>query len=111
MLQELEEAPNHTDADRIAAGVMSERLQVSIDHYEAGERLRDLRIIGSPVGSVRSCFDLMATGTDDDWEIIAARMERVPAALAGYQDALRLGIERETVAARRGFRGQPRLRH
>ncbi|TME87153.1 MAG: DUF885 domain-containing protein [Chloroflexi bacterium] len=89
------------EPDRMAADVMRERLQVAIDQDQAGERLRDLRVIGSPFQSIRECFDLMATATDADWEVIAARMERVPQALASFESALREGQRRGVVAARR----------
>jgi uncharacterized protein (DUF885 family) len=87
--------------DRLAAEVMRERLQVAIDQDEAGERLRDLRIIGSPFQSIRQCFDLMSTSSEADWEVLATRMERVPQALAGFESALRAGQSRGVVAARR----------
>jgi len=90
-----------TGADRMAAEVMRERLQVAVDQDEAGERLRDLRIIGSPFQSIRQCFDLMPNATVTDWEVIAARMERVPQALASFEAALREGQRRRLVAARR----------
>jgi uncharacterized protein (DUF885 family) len=87
--------------DRIAAEVMRERLEVAVEQDQAGERLRDLRIIGSPFQSIRQCFDLMATAADGDWEIVATRMERVPEALASFEAALREGMSRGVVAARR----------
>ncbi len=100
-LRALAAAPRDTDADRRAADVMAERLQVSIDQYAAGERWRDLRIIGSPVQSIRECFDLMSFDTRDDWEIAAARMEKIPAAVASFEQTLREGMSRKIVAARR----------
>jgi uncharacterized protein (DUF885 family) len=100
-LRDLADAPKDSDADRIAAGVMAERLQLALDQYDAGERLRDLRVIGSPVQSIRSCFDVMSYDTPDDWEIVRLRMQRVPDALASVQAALREGIGRGIVAARR----------
>jgi uncharacterized protein (DUF885 family) len=100
-LRELGSAARENDDDRRAADVMAERLQVSIDQYAAGERWRDLRIIGSPVQSIRECFDLMAFDTRDDWEIAATRMERVPEAVASLERTLREGMSREIVAARR----------
>jgi uncharacterized protein (DUF885 family) len=90
-----------TEPDRIAADVMRERLAVAVDQADAGERLRDLRIIGSPFQSIRQCFDLMPTATEADWEVIATRMERVPHALASFEAALREGLSRKVVAARR----------
>lgn len=90
-----------TEPDRVAAEVMRERLQVAVDQDGAGERLRDLRIIGSPFQTIRQCFDLMATATDADWDLIASRMERVPQALASFEAGLREGQSRKVVAARR----------
>jgi uncharacterized protein (DUF885 family) len=100
-LTELANAPRDDDAARIAADVMQERLQVSVDQYAAGERWRDLRVIGSPVQSIRACFDLMAFDTHDDWETAAARMERVPEAIASLELTLREGMSRGIVSARR----------
>jgi uncharacterized protein (DUF885 family) len=100
-LAELSQIRPQTEPDRVAVDVMRERLQVSVDQDEAGERLRDLRIIGSPFQSIRQCFDLMATATEQDWEIIASRMERVPQALASFEAALRDGLSQGVVAARR----------
>ena len=100
-LAELSQIRPLSEPDRLAAEVMRERLQVAVDQDQAGERLRDLRIIGSPFQSIRQCFDLMATATDADWELIATRMERVPQALASFEAALREGQRRGVVAARR----------
>ena len=100
-LAELSQIRPLSEPDRLAVDVMRERLQVAIDQDQAGERLRDLRIIGSPFQSIRQCFDLMATATDADWELIATRMERVPQALASFEAALREGQRRGVVAARR----------
>ena len=100
-LAELSQIRPPTEPDRLAADVMRERLQVAVDQHDAGERLRDLRIIGSPFQSIRQCFDLMPTATEHDWEVIAARMERVPRALTSFEAALRQGLSRGVVAARR----------
>ncbi|MGH8979076.1 MAG: DUF885 domain-containing protein [Acidimicrobiia bacterium] len=100
-LRALDAAPIDDDRDRIAATVMRERIQVNLDQYDAGERLRDLRVIGSPVGSIRSCFDLMAYDTPEDWEIVRARMQRVPDAIAKFEESLREGMSRGIVASLR----------
>jgi uncharacterized protein (DUF885 family) len=90
-----------TDADRIAAEVMRERLELAVTEHEAGERLRDLRVLGSPVQTVRMAFDLMARETADDWRVIAERMALVPQGLASIEDALAQGVASDVVAARR----------
>ena len=100
-IAELERASQDDDRDRIAAGVMKERLQLQIALHEAGEELRSLRIIGSPVQDIRACFDLMAFDTEDDWEIAGQRLARVPESLASLETALREGMARGLVSARR----------
>ena len=94
-------APVQSERDRLAKAVMLERLQAQLDQFAAGEHLRALRNIGSPVGAIRQCFDSMPRQTEADWETIATRMERVPAALASFQEALGEGLRRGVVAARR----------
>ncbi len=90
-----------TDADRIAAEVMRERLELSLTEYDAGERLRDVRVLGSPVQTVRMAFDLMARDTADDWQVLAERMALVPQGLSSIQAALAEGVAQGVVAARR----------
>jgi uncharacterized protein (DUF885 family) len=100
-LAALDAAPLESDDDRIAAAVMRERLQLNLDLYYANERLRDVRVLGSPIQSIRSCFDLMAYDTDDDWDIVRARMSRVPDAVKSVEVALREGMALGVLAARR----------
>jgi uncharacterized protein (DUF885 family) len=100
-LTALARAPQTSDDDRLASAVMTDRLQLGLDEYEAGERLRDLRIIGSPVQAVRQCFDLMAYDTDDDWATATERLTRVPDALASIEASLREGVARGIMSARR----------
>jgi len=100
-LAELSRLGPLSPSERIPAEVMRERLQVAVEQAEAGERLRDLRVIGSPFQAIRQCFDLMPATTEDDWETITTRMERVPSALASFEAALREGLHRGVVAARR----------
>src|SRR5579862_2018929 len=100
-LAALERANRADDRDRIAADVMSERLSLSVELHDAGEELRALRIIGSPVQEIRACFDLMAYDTDHDWEVASQRLACVPDALASFEAALREGIAQGIVAARR----------
>ncbi len=100
-LASLAAAPIDDDRDRIASSVMQERLRTALDLYDDGERLRDLRVIGSPLQSIRQCFDLMPRASESDWATIAARMEAVPAALQGLRSALSEGLGRGLAAARR----------
>jgi uncharacterized protein (DUF885 family) len=94
-------ATQETDDDRLAASVMTERCSLDLEQYEARERLRDVRIIGSPIQSARQCFDLMRLDTDEDWAVATERMTRVPDSLASIEESLRAGVEQGVVAARR----------
>jgi uncharacterized protein (DUF885 family) len=89
------------DRDRIAADVLREALETSVELYDAGEHLRDLNVIASPVQAVRMCFDMMPTETEDDWDVIAARLALVPEGLASYEASLSEGARQGIVAARR----------
>jgi uncharacterized protein (DUF885 family) len=100
-LAALADAPRDADRDRVAAEAIAERLAVRVDQEDAGERLRDLRIIGSPVQGIRQCFDLMPYDTTQDWEVAAERLGRVPAALESFRRSLEEGVRRDVVAARR----------
>ncbi len=103
-LADLAAAAVHGERDRIARDVMRERLGVRLDGYEAGEPLRALRIIGSPLGGIRSVFDQMPRATEGDWRNISSRLALVPAALAGFRRSLDAGVARTAVAAKRQAR-------
>jgi uncharacterized protein (DUF885 family) len=100
-LAALVSAANESDDDRLATSVIKERLSLDVDQFDAGERLRDVRIIGSPIEAARQCFDLMRLDTDDDWDVATERMTRVPASLESIEASLRAGVEQGLVAARR----------
>ena len=101
VLRDLQAAPIEDDGDRIAAEVLRHHLEATIDVAEAGEELRPLRIIGSPVSDVRICFDLLPRDDVADWETIAARAAAVPHAFDTLVSTLREGLREGVVAARR----------
>lgn len=90
--------------DRIAKEFMAERLGVRLALFDAKEYLRDLRILGSPLSSTRSVFDLMPKKTAEDWANVAARLELVPRTLAGFRASLNEGRAQGIVAAKRQAR-------
>src|SRR3954471_8304950 len=47
----LDAAAQNGERDRIAAEMMTERLDLVVSQYEQGEELRDLRVLGSPLQS------------------------------------------------------------
>lgn len=100
-LATLASLPRGRKQDSAAAAVMAERLEIAIQQHDMGERLRELRVIACPLQAIRQCFDLMPVAARQDWEIIAARLERVSAGLAGLQATLTAGLQRKLPAARR----------
>jgi uncharacterized protein (DUF885 family) len=100
-LVELDGTPVEDEGDRFCAALLRDRLGSELALHEAGEHLRPLRIIGSPVGSLRAAFDLMPRTTADDWDVVARRMRALPGALDQLWEALAAGIEADVVAARR----------
>jgi uncharacterized protein (DUF885 family) len=103
-LTDLGAATPEGERDRIARDVMSERLGASLGLYDAGEYMRDVKIIGSAMGGVRSVFDQMPRATEDDWSNIAARLGKVHWALENYRRSLEEGLRRGIVAAQRQAR-------
>ncbi|WP_278236830.1 DUF885 domain-containing protein [Isoptericola sp. AK164] len=92
------------DVDRVTLAAMRERVGLSLELHEAGEPQASLNNIESPVQQLRDLFDVVPTGTVEAWENIAARLNAVPEALAGYTASLRLSAEQGRVAAIRQVR-------
>ncbi|WP_454151010.1 DUF885 domain-containing protein [Microbacterium lacticum] len=103
-LAALEAAEPVDEVDVVTKADLAGDLRLSIELYEAGAHLRDLNVIASPPQDLRSVFDLMPTDTVEDWTLISDRLRAVPAALDGYVQTLRAGIEAGVVPARRQVR-------
>lgn len=89
------------DVDVVTLAAMRERLGLEVELADAGEPERELNVIASPLQGVRDVFDLMPTATRDDWDVVAARLDAVPAALAGYAASLRTSAAQGRLPARR----------
>ncbi|MBI5089399.1 MAG: DUF885 family protein, partial [Actinobacteria bacterium] len=89
------------DDDRLAKDYLTERLQVMVDAFEAGEWMRPLRAIAAPASTIRSVFDLMPRDGDEAWGHIASRLESVPDALAGVRASLEAGRASDVVSSQR----------
>ncbi len=87
--------------DEVTKADLGSELRLEEEFHEAQWHLRDLNVIASPAQDIRSAYDLMPTASVDDWEVVAARLAAVPAALRGYTESLREGIARGVVPARR----------
>ena len=101
-LQRLRRLPDSDDPwARLAARVVIEALESASVRYQPGENLRDLNSIDSPVQLIREMFDHMDTTIAEGWENVAARLEGLPQAVAGYADRLEEGRRRGLTVARR----------
>ncbi len=89
------------EPDRRCAALLRDRLTTERALHDAGEHLRPLRIIGSPVGAIRSVFDLMPRASADHWDVIATRLEAVPEAVGSVTASLEKGRSDGLLAARR----------
>jgi uncharacterized protein (DUF885 family) len=100
-LAELAAAPAPDPGARRCARLLRERLGADLAWHEAGEGLRELSHLFSPVHAIRQVFMLMPAATEEDWSLLARRMSRVPAAYRGFVATLREGAARGLLVAPR----------
>jgi uncharacterized protein (DUF885 family) len=89
------------DGERVLRAALEERLTSDAALYEAGFTTALLAPLSTPVHGVRRTFDDLPTATADDWAVVAAELERVPAALREYAATLTASADRGHVVARR----------
>lgn len=89
--------------ERRCARLLRERLTAELAVHEAGEELRRVSNLSSPLHEVREVFTLTPTDTDtdEDWAAVASRLRAVPQALAGYRASLDTGLSRKLPAGPR----------
>ncbi|MFD3486626.1 DUF885 domain-containing protein [Streptomyces sp. NPDC058665] len=90
--------------DTVTRADLIDTLEVTAEQHEAGFWQRDLKVVASPVQRMRKVFDLMPTGTDEDWHRVARRLHRLPEAMAGYRRSLQAGIAARNTPALRQVR-------
>ncbi len=105
-LAELDAVPDTDDVLELrCARLLHNRLRASLALSEAGEDLRTVNNIFTPMHSTRQVFQMMPAATQQDWAVIARRMARVPAAHESYRGGLDrrrfAGLVRRTEAGRR----------
>ncbi len=86
------------EAEQRCARLLRERLTAELAVSDAGEDLRRIRNLYSPVHTVRESFTMMGTDTDAEWTAIAGRLRNVPDSLGGYRESLNAGLERGLLA-------------
>ncbi|MCZ1011452.1 DUF885 domain-containing protein [Streptomyces lydicus] len=85
-------------AEQVCARLLRERLTAELAVHEAGEGLRTVSNLSSPLHHVREVFTVTPAETESDWAAIARRLRAVPAALEGYRAALDAGLKRDLPA-------------
>ncbi|MDP0397559.1 DUF885 domain-containing protein [Tsukamurella strandjordii] len=88
-LAELDALLPESDADRVTAAALRERLGVEIELADAGRMVGDLNVIASPLQAIRDVFDLMDAGTPEADATLVARLSAVPAAVDSAISGLR----------------------
>jgi uncharacterized protein (DUF885 family) len=74
--------------EEVAKDAFVERLGLELERYEAGVPQHQLNALASVPAAVRQVFDLMPTDTEQDWEIVATRLNQIGATLEGYRGTL-----------------------
>ncbi|WP_431980446.1 DUF885 domain-containing protein, partial [Streptomyces qinglanensis] len=90
-----------SDEERRCARLLRERLTAELAVHEAGEGLRAVSNLNSPLHAVRGIFTVMPSETEEDWKAVAARMRAMPVALDGYRASLAEGLTRKLYAGPR----------
>ncbi|GES27807.1 DUF885 domain-containing protein [Streptomyces angustmyceticus] len=94
-LTEAESRPGaEQSAEQVCARLLRERLTAELAVHEAGEGLRTVSNLSSPLHHVREVFTISPAETEADWTALAQRLRAVPAALEGYRAALDAGLKR-----------------
>lgn len=89
------------EIDEVTKADLSAELGLDLEAHEAGLWKRDLNVIASPAQGIRDTFDLMGRDTEEEWAVIAGRLQNLPGAIDGYIESLRAGIRDGITPARR----------
>ncbi|MCF4005604.1 DUF885 domain-containing protein [Corynebacterium uropygiale] len=89
------------DVDHVTAETLRDRLCLELDLHHRLEYYRQLNNIESPVQTISQVFLLMPQDTEEQRELIRARLTQVGPALAGYQESLSEAAAHGKVAAHR----------
>ena len=102
-LAEMTGARPATPREAVARDAFLERVGLAVETADAGYDRCDVSVINSWLHSIRQAFDLMGTGSEEDWHDIGARLAGVPAALDDYRATLAEEAARDRVVAKRQY--------
>jgi uncharacterized protein (DUF885 family) len=100
-LASLDTLPVTSQADRLAAIYLRERLTTQLSWHDAGEPLVSLNTPFGRISSLRDSVDLLPRAGDEAWRNIAARMAAIPEMFRSWRLSLDEGLARGMSAARR----------
>ncbi|WP_182379981.1 DUF885 domain-containing protein [Nocardioides sp. WS12] len=89
--------------EQVAKDAFLERVGLTVERADARIDRSEFSVISSAIHAVREIFDLMPTGSTEEWEAIGQRLSAVPAALAGYRATLLEEADAGRVSARRQY--------
>jgi uncharacterized protein (DUF885 family) len=90
-----------SEADRLAAAFLRERLEAQLAWHRIGEPLRLLRTPIGQISAIRDSVDLLPRADEDGWRNIAARLAAIPSMFASWRLSLDAGLDQGLSAARR----------
>ncbi|MGP9693905.1 DUF885 domain-containing protein [Brachybacterium sp. AOP25-B2-12] len=100
LLASIATVPDQDDVDAVTRAALTERLGLELEHDEAWITRSQVNNIASGL-QTQAIFDLMDDETPEDWQIIATRLRRLPAAMRGWTETLREAAASGHVSARR----------
>ncbi|WP_347043001.1 DUF885 domain-containing protein [Brachybacterium nesterenkovii] len=100
VLAQIERTADADEVDAVTRAAMTERLGLDIALDEAGITRSRVNNIASNL-QAQAVFDLMDAETTEDWEVIAERLSRMPAALGGWGETLRASAASGRLSAAR----------
>lgn len=103
-LRELGLADPVDEKGRLGRVFLSEQLRGALALHDAGEEQCQVSALAGPQAAVRQSFDLLAKGSESDWEAVLSRLVAVPGALDGYREMLKAGIDAGRVSSQRSVR-------
>ncbi|WP_037607784.1 DUF885 domain-containing protein [Streptacidiphilus rugosus] len=100
-LDELPAEASAAPAESACARLLRERLTAELAVHDAGDHLRSLNNIASPVHWPREIFSSTPSETEADWAVHVSRMANIAESLRGYQETLAEGLRRDLVSGPR----------